>query len=207
MAVLPAKQVGPDRVLARTKFGKGLIEKDFKNPRTGKIEDFGIFDYKGGTVRPSIFMPITTDGNVVAIRQFREAANEVILEFPGGNPKAGQTAEDVVRAELKEETGYAVGTIINLAPAKDIWIEPSSFSTPMRPFLVTGCVKVGEQELDETENIEVELFTLKEWLKMCFDGRVCCGKTLAITLLALPHLWHLGFKLELEFRSRSVIPA
>lgn len=188
MPVLPAKQVGEDRVLAKNPFGKGLIQKDFQHPKTGVIYEYSIFDYKGGKVRPSIFMPITTDGKVVAIRQFREAANEVILEFPGGNPKGSQTAEDVVRAELKQETGYEVGTIINLAHAKDIWLEPSSFSTPMRPFLVTGCVKAGEQELDETENIEVEIYSLNDWIAMCLDGRVYDSKTLAITLLALPHL-------------------
>jgi 8-oxo-dGTP pyrophosphatase MutT (NUDIX family) len=134
-------------------------------------------------------MAITHDGrNVIAVRQFREAANEVILEVPGDNPKKGQTAEDVVRAELLEETGYQAGKIIDLAPNGPIWIEPSSFSTPMLPFLVVGCVKVDEQTLDETENMEVEIIPLTEWLNMCFDGRIRDNKTLAITFLSLPHL-------------------
>ena len=194
MSVMIAPQVGPDRVLGENPFGKKLVQKDFKHPKTEKIYEFSIFSYKDGKVRPSIFMPVTTDGNVVAVRQFREAAKEVILEFPGGNPKGKQTAEDVVRAELREETGYEAGVIINLAPKEPIWIEPSSFSTPMLPFLVTGCVKAGEQELDEAENMEVEIFTLREWIAMCLDGRVRDNKTLAITFLSLPHL---GIKITL----------
>lgn len=194
MSVLVAEQVGPDRILAKNPFGKALVQKDFRHPKTEKIYEFSIFSYKDGKVRPSIFMPVTTDMKVVAIMQFREAANEVILEFPGGNPKGAQTAEDVVRAELLEETGYQAGNIINLAPSGPIWIEPSSFSTPMLPFLVTDCVEVGEQTLDETENIEVEIIPLTEWIAMCLDGRVRDNKTLAITFLSLPHL---GIKLVL----------
>ncbi len=189
MTVMVAKQVGPDRVLAKNDWGKELIQRDYEHPKTGKVQEYSIFSYKGGKVRPSIFMAVTADGqNVIAIRQFREAANEVILEHPGGNPKKDQTAEDVVRAELLEETGYEAGTIINLAPRGPVWIEPSSFSTPMLPFLVTDCVKVGEQTLDETENIEVEIIPLTEWIAMCLDGRVRDNKTLAITFLSLPHL-------------------
>lgn len=189
MTVHIPMQVGEDKILAKNDWGKALVQRLYENPEKGKPpREYTIFTYKEGKVRPSIFMAVTADRNVIAVRQFREAANEVILEVPGGNPKAGQTAEDVVRAELREETGYAGGTIINLAPQGPIWIEPSSFSTPMLPFLVTGCVKAGEQELDETENMEVEIFRLSEWIAMCLDGRVRDNKTLAITLLALPHL-------------------
>ena len=177
-----------EKVLGKNDFGKALLERTYKHPKTGKPYGYGIFDYKGGTVRPSIFLPLTANRNVIAIRQFREGAGEEILELPGGNPKKGQTAEDVVRSELREETGYKAGAIINLAPKKPIYIEPATFPTPMHPFLVTGCVKAGEQALDKTENIEVEIIPLHEWIAMCLDGRIVCGKSLAITFLALPYL-------------------
>ncbi len=192
MTVMCAEQVGPDNILAKNAWGKEFIQRHYKHPITGKVDEYSIFSYKGGKVRPSIFMPITTDGNVIAIRQFREAANEVILELPGGNPKKEQTAEDVVRAELLEETGHEAGTIINLAPNNPIYLEPSSYTVSMLPFLVTGCRKVAELNLDETENLEVEIFTLARWLTACITGEVHDSKSIAITFLALPHL---GFAL------------
>src|SRR3989344_1652986 len=84
-----------EKVLGKNDFGKALLERTYKHPKTGKPYGYGIFDYKGGTVRPSIFLPLTANRNVIAIRQFREGAGEEILELPGGNPKKGQTAEDV----------------------------------------------------------------------------------------------------------------
>ena len=188
MTVRMSEQVGEDIILAKNDWGKEFIQRHYKHPKTGAVNEYSLFSYKGGKVRPSIFMAVTTDGNVIAIRQFREAANEVILELPGGNPKKGQTAEDVVRAELLEETGYQAGAIINLTPNKPIYLEPSSYTVSMLSFLVTDCRKVAEPTPDKTENLEAEIFTLAQWIAACMTGEVHDSKSIAITLLALPHL-------------------
>jgi ADP-ribose pyrophosphatase len=136
---------------------------------------------------PSIFMPVTDRGHVVVVDQFRWGANRVIREIPGGNPKGSQTPEDVVRAELAEETGYAPGRMILLTP-NPIYFEPAAFTVPYWPYLVLGCRKIGEPKPDETEFIEVLTFPLEEFLGMIWAGQVQDSKTIAITFLALPHL-------------------
>lgn len=51
-------------------------------------------------------MPVTEDGRVVIVRQYRPALEAFTIEFPSGHVDAGETPEQAVRRELREETGY-----------------------------------------------------------------------------------------------------
>ena len=51
-------------------------------------------------------MPITGDGRVVIVRQYRPALETFTIEFPSGHVDAGETPEQAGRRELREETGY-----------------------------------------------------------------------------------------------------
>jgi len=51
-------------------------------------------------------VPVTTDGDIVLVRQFRPAVETVTLELPAGLIDAGGTAEETAIRELREETGF-----------------------------------------------------------------------------------------------------
>ena len=59
-------------------------------------------------------LPITTDGQVIAVEQFRHGSDLVHLEIPGGSldPRTGETPETAGSRELLEETGYAPAKMI-----------------------------------------------------------------------------------------------
>lgn len=173
---------GEERVLIR-QYGKIIFEQRFTLPN-GDEGDFLLM--KTSKNDPAIIiLPITADNRVIAIRQFRYGANEVVLELPGGMPKPGQNPEEVASDELVEETGYRAGKLIRLAPK--IWFEPAFTRVPFIPFLATGCTRVQGQNLEQFELIELVDIPLGEWLKNLSSGEVD-SKSLAVTMLAMPHL-------------------
>lgn len=55
----------------------------------------------------SVFvLPLTTDNKIVLVRQYRPARGRFTLELPTGYIDPGETPEDAVRRELREECGY-----------------------------------------------------------------------------------------------------
>ena len=178
--------VGEREVLAR-KYGKQFVAQNFQLPDGNEIDYVSQY---GETV-PVIVFAVTEDGKVVVVHQYRYAPNVVITELPGGCPKPGQTPEDVLAAELREETGYEYTFAVRITP-QSLFFEPASLNTPYLAYLATGCRKIAEPNLDPTEFLTVEEVGLGEWLYRIFGGEIRDDKTIAVTMLALPHL---GYKI------------
>ncbi|GAB4366569.1 MAG: hypothetical protein Kow00128_10190 [Deltaproteobacteria bacterium] len=122
-------------------------------------------------------IPVTPEGNLVFIRQFRHGIREVTLEIPGGaidrrDPDPRAAAE----RELREETGFAASR----------W-EPLGFVTPnpalqnnrCHTFLATGARRAGEPCPDPFERIEVVTLRPAEAAAALRDGTVTHGLVLA----------------------------
>ena len=62
-----------------------------------------------------VIVPVTSEGEVLIIRQFRPAVNSYVMEFPAGLNDKGESLEDAARRELIEETGYSAKEMIFLA--------------------------------------------------------------------------------------------
>jgi ADP-ribose pyrophosphatase len=54
----------------------------------------------------ALAVPITTDGRLVLVKQYRFAASGRLLEFPAGTVEPNETPMTTVQRELEEETGY-----------------------------------------------------------------------------------------------------
>ncbi len=53
-------------------------------------------------------VPMTDDGKVVMVRQFRQAAGEVLMEIPAGTLEPGEDAAECAHREIQEEVGYRI---------------------------------------------------------------------------------------------------
>ena len=180
MAIVPWKQVGEDVTLAG-KFGKKLIVKQFLNPKSGKIQDYVQFAQRDW----SVCLAITSDGQVLVVSEFKQGRNAVDDELPAGTAEFGESPEEVMRRELRDETGYVPELMVYLGFG---WISTRSSPTRFHCFLATGCKKVGPAKLDENEDIETRLVSLEQWLEMVMNGSISEPSAVTTTIRALSHL-------------------
>ena len=53
-----------------------------------------------------VIIPVTVEGDLLLIRQFRPVLDSYVIEFPAGLNDKGETLVEAARRELIEETGY-----------------------------------------------------------------------------------------------------
>ncbi|MHC4548674.1 MAG: NUDIX hydrolase [Planctomycetota bacterium] len=134
------------------------------------IHDAGIFkvrrdryEYRGRPVHPFYVLesapwvnvvPVTDEGEVVLVRQYRHGVQELSLEIPGGVVDAADADPAAAAArELVEETGYLadrwelLGSVTN---------NPAILDNRTHCYLATGLHRVAEPAPDEHEDLVVE---------------------------------------------------
>lgn len=130
-------------------------------------------------------VPVTKDGKIVMVRQYRNAFDAETLEIPAGglNSPDEPTLEAAVR-ELKEETGY-----ISLKPLKKLVSVATAvaFCDEIIDIYVAEELEKGEQHLDEDEFLNVEEYELDELVDMIYSGKIRDSKTIS-GLLAYKNL-------------------
>lgn len=54
----------------------------------------------------ALAVPVTPEGNLVLVRQYRFTAQGRLLEFPAGTIEPDEDPATTIRREIEEETGY-----------------------------------------------------------------------------------------------------
>jgi 8-oxo-dGTP pyrophosphatase MutT (NUDIX family) len=128
---------------------------------------------------------LTTSGQFILVDQYRHAAQQRFLEFPGGTtePGAEEAPEHAARRELLEETGYAPGNFHYLGLH---YPNPGLQTNRMHVYLATECERIAEQRLDTYEDIEVELIGVARFLRLIEQGKPMNSLMMASLTLALP---------------------
>lgn len=123
-------------------------------------------------------LPVSNDGKVALVKQFRYPYKEVIYEIPAGKIDSGETPFQTVKRELKEEVGGYSDNIIDLGV-----IYPSPGYTNEKIYIYLALDVVFEkQQLDDGEFLEVEFFDFDSVLQMINDNIIKDSKTV-ITML------------------------
>lgn len=135
-------------------------------PGGAVIEDYYVLEYPDWVN----VIPVTPDGRIVLIRQYRHGARAVHYELPAGVRDADDAdLEATARRELLEETGYAGGEWSRLSTLS---ANPATHTNFSHTFLARGVTRAREPSLEETEEISVRVVDPDELRGVLASGGV-----------------------------------
>ena len=117
---------------------------------------------------------------IVIEHQFRYPFRAETLEIPAG--KLDYEDEDLLEAvkrELHEETGITASEITYLCP---FWPVCAYSTEAIHLFFARGLTFTNQRDLDEDENINVEMVSIRDVVQMIYDGKIPDAKTQAAVL-------------------------
>lgn len=126
-------------------------------------------------------VPITDEGEVVCVNQYRYAVDRMMLEIPAGKLDApDEDPESAAIRELKEETGATCKNITYMG----VYLgSPAILSEKIYMYLATG-LEFGDTHFDDDEFIEIKRIPIGELVDMIVKGDVPDGKTQAAVMRA-----------------------
>ncbi|MDZ4806763.1 MAG: NUDIX hydrolase [Bacteroidota bacterium] len=164
------------------------VRKDVCETPGGKIVD-PYYVYEFPTWVGAV--PVTGDGKIVMVRQYRHALGETIVEIPGGCvDDTDKDFQEAIARELLEETGYSFSTFDYLGRISP---NPSTNTNLLHMFLARGGKKIAEQALDENEEIEVILLTIDELKQLLRENKIVQSMHVSCIMYALEKLNELRF--------------
>jgi len=123
-------------------------------------------------------IPVTTDGRVVLVRQFRHGIRDLTLEVPAGLIDAADASPAAAALrELREETGYGGGRLV---PLGVVHPNPAIMNNRCHMIAAHGVYVVGTPQWDQTEELAIETHPLDTIADLIRGGHI----TNALTLVA-----------------------
>ena len=166
--------MGEFRRIKRELAYQGSIMKIYKDyvEVNGKSAVWDFFHHNGGAA----VVPVTKEGKILMVRQYRNAIDRFTLEIPAGAfDSANESGESCVARELEEETGFKAGKVEWLMTSRSM---VAFCNEKVEIFVATDLIP-SEQHLDEEESIELEEYTIEELKEKIFKGEIQDSKTVA----------------------------
>lgn len=142
-----------------------VLEIEASSARGVAPHPFYVFD----TVDWINVLPITADGQVVFVRQYRHGSDEISLEIPGGMVDPGEEPAVAAVRECLEESGFRAEELVSLGALRP---NPAVFSNYLHTFVAHNVTEVGEIQNTATEETELVLFDLEALPALMLDGTI-----------------------------------
>ncbi|WP_312108716.1 NUDIX hydrolase [Brevibacillus reuszeri] len=162
-------------------YEKTIASQPIYDGRIIKVKVDEVLLPNGNTVKREIVnhqgavavLPLTDDGKMVVVRQFRKPLECTIVEIPAGKLEIGEEPLACAKRELEEETGYVAE---NYTLLSSFYTSPGFADELLHVFVATGLTK-GESRPDEDEFVDVLELTLDEAHELHRSGEIRDAKT------------------------------
>lgn len=168
-----------EALISSTRLFEGKIinlrrdEVTLPNGKTGTRE---VVEHPGAVA----IVPITNEGQVILVRQYRHPVLQDLLEVPAGKLDPDEKPEACALRELAEETGFTAKKLRKLTA---MYTTPGFSDEVIHVYLAEDLVKSDKQP-DEDEFINTEIYTLEQVRAMIISGEICDAKSLVALCLA-----------------------
>lgn len=124
----------------------------------------------------AVILPLTAQGEIVMIRQFRPSLKKWLLELPAGTIELNEAPMLCAQRELEEETGFSAEQFIELGQVTPL----AGFCDEIQYlFVAKNLSKTARYCCDEDEVIEVLQLTVPELEHKIITGEITDTKTIA----------------------------
>lgn len=124
-------------------------------------------------------VPVTDDGKILMVRQYRNALDRCTLEIPAGALDAEDEPGIICAGrELEEETGYRSEDLEWLITIRTT----VAFCNEKIEVYTAKNLIPSKQHLDEDEFIDLKAYTIEELKEKIFSGEIEDGKTISSLL-------------------------
>ena len=151
------------------------VYRDYMQFSNGNTEEWDYIHHRGAAA----VVPVTDDGRIIMVRQYRNALERFTLEIRAGaldDPE--EPGISCSARELEEETGYRSENLEWLITLRTT----VAFCNERIEVYVAKNLVPSKQHLDPNEFVNVELHTVEELKQMIFDGEIEDSKTVASIL-------------------------
>lgn len=118
---------------------------------------------------------VAANGDILLVRQYREAAAESLLEIPAGGINKDESPEAAVARELREEIGLKPGKI---TPLGGFYSTPGYGTEYLHLFLATE-LEPAPLEAEDTAAITVQTVSPEAIAGLIRSGEIKDAKTIA----------------------------
>ena len=126
-------------------------------------------------------VPVTDEGEIVCVRQYRYAIGKAMLEIPAGKLDApDEDRREAALRELREETGASCKRLDFIG---DFYSSPAILDERISMYMARG-LEFGDTDFDDDEYIEIEKIPVDELVRMICSGEITDAKTQAGVLKA-----------------------
>ncbi|MBE1554062.1 NUDIX domain-containing protein [Sporosarcina limicola] len=127
-------------------------------------------------------IPITADGKLVLVEQYRKALERSLIEIPAGKIDPGEAPEVTAVRELEEETGYGAKEFTYI---QSFATSPGFANEIIHLYLAQDLFEIENPAAgDEDEFIDLMEVTVEEAEEMVKSGKIFDAKTAFAVLYA-----------------------
>lgn len=151
-----------ERELLSTQLGVSICEQTVQLPDATVVSDYLQITMPNYTT----VLPVTCDGLIVCIRQYKHGIGSIALTLPGGAIESDELPIESARRELLEETGYRCANWQDLGA---FVVGANQGICKAHLFLAKDGRKIREAESGDLEDMEIELLDV-EHLQRALDA-------------------------------------